>query len=33
VRNSGGSALALNGAITSPNSSSTGLDLGIRHSF
>jgi predicted porin len=33
VKNSGGSAQALNGAITDPNASSSGLDLGIRHSF
>lgn len=33
VRNSGGAAIALNGAVTAPNASSTGFDLGIRHSF
>jgi predicted porin len=33
MRNSGGSAMALNGAVTGPNESSTGFDLGIMHSF
>lgn len=33
LKNSGGAALALNGAATAPNSSATGLDLGIRHTF
>ena len=33
LKNSGGAALALNGAATAPNGSSTGLDLGVRHSF
>lgn len=33
VRNSGGSATALNGATTSPNASSSGFDLGIAHTF
>jgi predicted porin len=33
VRNSGGSAVALNGATTAPNASSSGFDLGLRHSF
>ncbi len=33
LKNSGGAALALNGATTAPNTSSNGLDLGIRHSF
>lgn len=33
LKNSGGAALALNGAATAPNTSSSGLDLGIRHSF
>jgi predicted porin len=33
VRNSGGAAAAINGAVTAPNDSSTGFDLGIRHSF
>ena len=33
LKNSGGASLALNGAVTAPNTSSNGLDLGIRHSF
>ncbi len=33
VRNSGGATAALNGATTGPNQSSSGLDLGVRHSF
>ena len=33
VRNSGGAALALNGATTAANQSSTGFDLGVRHAF
>lgn len=33
VKNSGGSAIALNGATTAPNMPSKGLDLGIRHDF
>lgn len=33
VRNSGGAAFALNGAVTAVNTSSTGLDVGVRHSF
>lgn len=33
VRNSGGAATALNGAITAANQSSSGFDLGVRHSF
>jgi predicted porin len=33
LKNDGGAAQALNGAVTSANSSSSGLDIGIRHSF
>lgn len=33
VKNSGGAAVGLNGAITAPNASSTGYDLGLRHAF
>jgi len=33
VRNSGGSAIALNGATTGANTSSSGYDFGVRHSF
>jgi predicted porin len=33
VKNDGGAAQALNGAVTGVNSSSSGLDIGIRHSF
>jgi predicted porin len=33
LKNSGGAATALNGSVTAPNSSSSGLDIGIRHSF
>lgn len=33
VRNSGGAAFAFNGATTAANQSSTGFDLGLRHSF
>jgi predicted porin len=33
VNNSGGASFALNGARTAANASSTGYDLGIRHSF
>jgi len=33
LKNGGGASLALNGATTGPNTSSSGLDLGVRHSF
>ncbi|NKE67593.1 porin [Ramlibacter sp. RBP-2] len=33
VENSGGAAASLNGSSTAANASSSGLDLGIRHSF
>ncbi|MDB5875339.1 MAG: putative porin precursor transrane protein [Ramlibacter sp.] len=33
VRNSGGATTALNGAVTAANQSSSGLDLGVKHSF
>ncbi|MES2243250.1 MAG: porin [Pseudomonadota bacterium] len=33
VTNSGGSAVALNGAVTAANARSTGYDFGIKHSF
>lgn len=33
VKNSGGAAQALNGSVTGANTNSSGLDLGIRHSF
>jgi predicted porin len=33
VKNSGGAAVALNGSATAANASSSGYDLGIRHSF
>jgi predicted porin len=33
VSNSGGSATALLGAVTAPNESSTGYEVGLRHSF
>lgn len=33
VKNSGGSAVALNGSTTAPNGSSSGFDLGVRHLF
>lgn len=33
VRNSGGASTALNGAVTAANASSSGFDLGLRHSF
>jgi predicted porin len=33
VKNSGGAAYALGGAVTAPNNSSSGFDLGIRHAF
>ncbi|MGO4392501.1 porin [Variovorax sp. M-6] len=33
VNNSGGSAVGLNGAVTEPNRSANGYDLGLRHSF
>jgi len=33
VRNNGGAAFALGGSSTAANSSSTGFDLGVRHSF
>ena len=33
VTNSGGASFALNGATTTANSSSSGFDVGIRHSF
>lgn len=33
VRNSGGATYALNGSTTAANSASSGLDIGLRHSF
>lgn len=33
VKNSGGAAVALNGSVTGANQSSSGLDIGVRHSF
>lgn len=33
VKNGGGAATALNAAVTGANQSSTGVDLGVRHSF
>jgi len=33
VRNSGGATTALNGAATAANQASSGLDLGVRHTF
>ncbi len=33
VRNNGGAALSLNGSVTGVNDKSSGLDIGIRHSF
>lgn len=33
VRNRGGASVALNGALTAANQSSSGFDLGMRHSF
>jgi hypothetical protein len=33
VSNEGPSASALNGAVTAPGKSSTGFDVGIKHSF
>lgn len=33
LKNSGGASLGLNGATTAANDSSTGVDVGIRHSF
>lgn len=33
LRNSGGASAALNGAVTAANRSSSGFDLGLRHSF
>lgn len=33
VRNSGGSTMALNNAVTAPGSSSNGYDVGLRHIF
>jgi len=33
VKNKGGAASALNGSVTAANAKSSGLDLGIRHSF
>lgn len=33
LKNGNGASFALNGATTAPNKSSTGLDIGIRHSF
>lgn len=33
VKNSGGAAIALNGSVTGANQSSSGLDIGVRHSF
>ena len=33
VNNSGGATAALNAAITGPNQSSSGFDLGVRHNF
>jgi len=33
LKNDGGAAQALNGSVTGANSSSSGLDIGLRHSF
>ncbi|MHB1123150.1 MAG: porin [Ramlibacter sp.] len=33
VKNSGGAASAVGGAVTAPNNNSSGFDLGLRHSF
>lgn len=33
IRNSGGAAQSLNGAVTAPDKGSSGYDIGIRHSF
>jgi predicted porin len=33
VSNSGGSAVALNGASTAANASSTGYEFGVKHAF
>ena len=33
VHNSGGAATALNGAVTAPDTTAKGADIGIRHSF
>jgi predicted porin len=33
VKNDGGAAQALNGASTAANNSSTGVDIGVKHSF
>ena len=33
VKNSGGSTVSLNGATTAANQSSSGIDIGLRHSF
>jgi predicted porin len=33
LKNAGGASAALNGAVTSVNGSSTGLDLGVKHTF
>jgi predicted porin len=33
VRNSGGATTALNGAVTAANQSSSGFDIGLRHTF
>jgi predicted porin len=33
VKNSGGASQSLGGSVTSANSSSTGMDIGVRHSF
>lgn len=33
LKNAGGASLGLNGAVTGPNTSSTGWDLGVRHNF
>jgi len=33
LKNEGGSAVALNGATTGANTSSSGLDIGVRHNF
>lgn len=33
VKNEGGARVALNGSVTAPNRGSSGMDLGIRHTF
>jgi hypothetical protein len=33
VRNTDGATFALNESVTGPNQASTGIDLGVRHSF